>query len=117
VRIELGFDGETLGLLKRLVSLVEQVEGTLMDVLTALEANVAADTTLDGSLATFISNLSAQATAAAPNNARLANVLATAQANSARVAALIVSNTPVASPNPVIPPPVPATAAASPKAV
>lgn len=110
IRIEFGFDEVTAKLARRYLDILSREHGVHMppDVLSELEAEVANGTTVEGSVATLIGNLAAQAAAAAPDNARLQTVLATMQANDARLAALVVSNTPIASPAPVIPAPAPA---------
>ena len=106
MRIEIGLDAATLKLATRVVELLGQLEGTMADILTQLETEVANNTTVDGSIVTLIGNIAATVAAAAPNNARVAAVLATLTANDQRMAALVTVNTPIASPAPVIPPPV-----------
>lgn len=112
-QLEIGLNKDTIALANRALDLLERVERErhhMDDILTQLEAEVGNNTTLDGpngSVVQLINNLAALATQAAPNNARLTAIMNTLTANDQRLAALVVANTPIASPNPVIPPPAP----------
>jgi flagellar basal body P-ring protein FlgI len=93
-------------LLTQIVTLLQTIskqEQHIMAVLDDLEAEVATNTTVEGSVATLIANLVAELQAAATDPARLTAILDTLKANDARLAALVVANTP-APPVPVPPP-------------
>ena len=115
IQIEIGLNEGTRKLALLCLETFLQVETTNManggvnpnpaTVLANLQAEVANNTTIEGSISTLIDNLVQEAAAAAPGNLALANVLGTLQANDANLAALVLANTPVASPAPVIPPP------------
>lgn len=107
LRIEFGLDAATLKLANAVLPLLQQLmELGMVDLLTQLEAEVGNNTTLEGSIETLVGNFVAAAQAASPNNPRLQGLLDTMKANDSRLAALVIANTPVASPAPVIPDPV-----------
>lgn len=112
-RIEFGLDKDTAALARRALDVLERAQEEhrhMDDILSALEKEVANNTTVEGSTETLINNLAALATQAAPNNARLKAVMDTLTANDGRLAALVLANTGLISPSD-IPPPAPPVAA------
>src|ERR1017187_5951887 len=96
--------------LTRIESKLDQVtttEAKVMGVLDDIEAEVAANTTVEGSIETLVNNI---VEASGNNPARMSAVLATLQANDTRLAKLVTTNTTAATPGPV-PPPAPAAPA------
>jgi len=81
-------------------------DSQMADLLTQLETEVGNQTTVDDSVSALVTEMGALVLAAAPNNARVAAVVATLTANDARIAALVLANTPLSSGAPPVPPPV-----------
>jgi hypothetical protein len=104
VRVEIGLDTATLAFGEKVLAALRQfMELSMVDILSQIEKEVGNNTSIESSIEQLVANFALAAQNAAPNNPRLQAVLDTMTANDARLAALVVANTPVASPNPVIP--------------
>jgi len=87
------------------LKILNQTEGKSMSVLDDIEAEVAKSNTIEASIETLIGNMVQAVKNASTDPARLQAVLTALQNNDARLAQIVLDNTPQDPPNTPTPPP------------
>ena len=85
------------GIYRRLDTILRNQE-KIMALIDDLTASVAAETTVETSMETLLTNISVALAAAGTDPAKLAALKTTIDANTAKMTALVVANTPAAPP-------------------